>query len=349
MVDVKKILFQPRTMLKALRQNSTPKRFFQKTFFGRVETHVTRSVDIDIEKTKRRVAGYTSPAASATVVERDGFDTFAVSPAYIKEKVPIHVNDLLDRKMGDNIYDEVHPAERAADLLGKDMRMLDERFNRREELMCVEALLTGKIVIKGKGVDNVVDFGYIHGEHIHILSGADGWNQDDGDPMKDLDDWRILVNQRCGIKPTHAIVGSKVYWAMINNKLIKERLDNRRYEMGNVKPEDLPSYEQEGVRYLGTLAPSMLAVYVYDEWYTDPVTGKDMPLIPEDVVILGNPSARCAMHYGLIQNIKNPVAVPRFPSTWEEEDGSARWLQLESAPLPCLAQPDAFLVAHVLT
>lgn len=348
MPDLKSLMykmFDPRMMLNSLRQHSAPKRFFQKTFFGRTQTHVTKAVEIDIQKTKRRVAGYVNPNASANVVERDGFDTFSVSTAYLKEKVPTRVDDLLTRQMGHNPYDPIHPVERASGIMGEDLRMLDERFNRREELMCAEALLTGKLSIKGKGVNSSVDFGYIPGEHTHVLSGNDGWNKDTGDPMKDLDDWRRMVNQRCGIIPTSCIVGSAVYWSIINNPKVNERLDNRRVELGTIKPADLP----EGIRYLGTLQPSMLDVYAYDEWYTDPVTGEDKPIVPEDVVLLGNPSARCTMHYGLIQNLKNPVAVPRFPSVWEEEDGSARWLQLESAPLPCVVQPDAFLVAHVLS
>lgn len=344
-MDPIKLLLDPRIMLKALRQHAAPRRFFQKTFFGRIQTHVTKSVDIDIQKVKRRLAAFTNPKASATVVERDGFETKTVSPAYLKEKVPTRIDDLLSRQMGQNIYDPIHPAERAADLLGEDMQMLDDRFNRTEEYSCVKSLLNGKLEIKGKGVNDVVDFGYIPGEHTMALSGNDGWNKATGDPMKDLDDWRIMINQRCGLIPTHCIIGREVYWAIINNELVNKRLDNRRVELGTIKPTDLP----EGVRYLGTLNPSMLDLYAYDEWYTDPVTGKDEPLIPDDVVLLGNPAARCAMHYGLIQNLKHPAPVPRFPSVWQEEDGSARWLQLESAPLPCIAQPDAFFVAHVLT
>ena len=343
-LTVTEFLTNPRTMVEALRQNPAPRRFFMKTFFSRQRTHTTEAVEIDIQKTKRRMAGYANPINSAKVVEREGFVTKTVKPAYLKEKVPLRVKDLLTRQMGDTMYDPVTPAQRAAALIGEDLRMLDSRFVRREEFMCAEALLTGKINIVGDGVSDVVDFGYEPGEHVVTLSGTSCWNAADGDPMKDMDDWRIILNKRSGLLPNVAIVGGKVYWAVINNPKVKERLDNRRVELGTIKPADLP----EGIRYLGTLQPSMLDIYAYDEWYTDPVDGKDKPLVPEDVVLLGSTQARCEMNYGLIQNLKNPAAVSRFPSSWIEEDGSAQWLQLESAPLPNLYQADAFLVAHVL-
>ncbi len=343
-LTVAQFVMNPRTMVEALRQNPVPRRFFMKTFFRRLRTHVTKAVDIDIQKTKRLMADYANPKFSGKVVERDGFVTKAVTPAYLKEKTPLHVDDLLTRQMGENVYDPISPAERAAAIIGEDLRMLDSRFVRREEFMCAEALLTGKIHIAGEGVDEIIDFGYEPGEHIVTLSGNSCWDTATGDPQKDFDDWRIRINQRSGLSPNVAVVGTKVYWAIINNPIVKERLDNRRVELGTIKPADLP----EGIRYLGTLQPSMIDIYAYDEWYTDPVDGKDKPLVPEDVVLLGSTQARCEMNYGLIQNLHGLAALPRFPFSWVEKDGSAQWLQLESAPLPNLYQADAFLVAHVL-
>lgn len=337
-------IYEPRTMLAALRQNPVPRRYFQQTFFRRVQTHTSKTVEMDVQKTKRRVAGYTGPAAPAKVVERDSFYTVETKPAYIKEKVPTRVADLLTRPMGTNVYDPVTPLQRAATLMGEDLRMLEERLVRREELMCAEALINGKITIRGDGIYETVDFGYVAGEHIITLSGGSLWNTDTGDPQKDVDDWRTMINKRCGIIPNRLIVGNGVYWAIMRNKKVLESLDNRRVELGVIRPSDLP----EGVRYLGTLMPSALDVYAYDEWYTDPLTGEDKPLVPDDVVLLGSTEARCSMNYGLIQNLKCAAAIPRFPSTWEEDDGSARYLQLESAPLPNLYQADAFLVAHVI-
>lgn len=335
-------LYQPRTMLEALKQRPAPKRYFLDTFFKTVKTFATVEVEMDIQKSKRRVAGFTNPVNSGKVVERDGFKTTSIRPAYIKEMTVIEVADLLSRQMGQNIYDPISPMQRAASLMGEDLAMLNERIVRREELMCAEALFTGKITIDTDGYRRVVDYGYVPGEHIKVLSGGSLWNSPTGDPMRDLDDMRMEIVQRSGVNPNRCIVGKDVYWAIINNPIVKERLDNRRLEMGTIKPE-----AHDGVRYLGTLLPSMLELYAYDEMYTDS-DGVDKPLVPADAVLLGSTEAGCMMLYGLIQNLKNPAAVSRFPSVWENPDGGARWIQLESAPLPNIRQVDAFMVAHVV-
>lgn len=337
-------LYEPRTMMEALRQNPVPKRFFQRRFFKKVITHETTTVELDVQKTKRMVAGYTSPSSAANIVERDGYYTVATKPAYIKEKIPMRVADVVNRQMGENIYNPEPVKVRAARLLGNDLRVLDERIVRREEFMCAEALLTGKIIIKGTGLNHGVDFGYEPGEHIKTLSGSSCWDHPDSDPMKSLDDAREAINQRCGVLPDTCVVGRKVYWAILNNPKVKERLDNTRYQMGIIKPADFG----DGVRYLGTLAPSMLDVLVYDEMYYDPAEKKDKPLVPDDVVLIGSSNAMCSMNYGLIQNLKGLAAVSRFPLIWEDPDGGARWVQLESSPIPNLVQSDAFMVMHVL-
>ena len=342
--DILTFLTKPRTMIAALRQNPTPNRFLRETFFKNQRTHTTESVDIDIVKTKRLIAQPINPISAAKVVEREGFVTMNTKPAYFKEKIPLRVKDLLSRQPGETIYDAATPEIRAAAIIGEDLRMLEDRFVRGEELMCAQALFTGKIELKGEGVNSVVDFGYIPNEHEITLSGTSLWDSSTADPQKDMDTWRRMIVQRSGLSSDIAILGSDAAWAVMDNPKVKDRLDNRRIEMGQIAPSKLP----RGVTYLGNLLPAGIDMYSYDEWYVDPSDGIEKPIVPGGVVLLGSTASRCEMNYGLIQNMKYPAAVPRFPSSWMEDDGSARWLQLESAPLPNLYQADAFLVAHVL-
>jgi len=70
--------------------------------------------------------------------------------------------------------------------------------------------------------------------------------------------------------------------------------------------------------------------------------------MPDDKVLLGSTNARCEFHYGLIQNMHSLTASTRFPMSWTEPNGSARWVQLETAPMPNIYQVDAFTIASVL-
>jgi len=339
-------MYEPRMMLQALQQVSFPKRFFHSTFFSNTRTHTTPKVELDVRKGKRRVAVFVNPIKDGKLVERAGFITKTTAPAYVKEKTALRPQETITRSFGENIYNAMSPAQRAAQTLGEDLAMLDERIVRLEEKMCAEALLTGTVTVNGDGWDANVDFGYEMDKHIRILSGTDLWSDPSSDPMRDLDTWRRDTVQRCGIAPEYCIVGSDVAWAIMDNPKVKERLNILNYQMGRVSPANLP----DGISYYGELLlPSgSVSLYSYDEWYTDPTTGDDVPLMPSNQVLLGSAKARAEFNYGLIQNLKSLQAIPRFPFSWEEDNGSARYVQLESAPMPNLYQVDAFTVATVL-
>jgi hypothetical protein len=52
--------------------------------------------------------------------------------------------------------------------------------------------------------------------------------------------------------------------------------------------------------------------------------------------------------YGCIKDLSAMYPVARFPKSWEEEDPSARFLLMQSAPLLVPTQIDSFLSAQVL-
>ena len=94
-----------------------------------------------------------------------------------------------------------------------------------------------------------------------------------------------------------------------------------------------------------------LDLYVYDEWYIDPITGTEKPMVnPKKVILGGNRNARMVKHYGAIQDLDygGTVSVRRFAKSWRTKDPSVQWLMVQSAPLPVPHQVDAILTAQVL-
>lgn len=336
-------IYEPRRMIRNLEINPAEQQFLRKTFFREEVYHETDYVEFDIEVSKRRIASYVHPSADAKPVERRGFKTKAVEPAYTKEMKTLTASDLKKRIPGEDPYHPLSVRDREAYIVGKDNRELDSRINRLEEVMCAEALLTGKVVVKGEGFDEEVDFGYKPGAHIKVLSGTSVWNNPDSDPLFEMKRFKSEINQRCGKRPTMMIVGSKVAEVLISHPKIKEMLNILNYKMGEAAPKELP----EGVDFIGKFMPSGLEVYTYEEWYI----GQDdieRPVIPEDVVLIGTPEAECSMHYGLIENMECLTATRRFPWSWKKDNRSHRIMQMESAPMPCIKNPNAFIVAHVL-
>lgn len=339
-------LFDTRTMLAVLEQMLTPKSFLRDTFFSTVETSNTKYVDIDIMKGKRRLAPFVSPIHEGKVVERIGWTTNTYEPPYVKPKMVTTAQDFLKRDIGQTIYGSTDTAaSRAAKQVGKDLMELDEIITRREEWMCSQLLQTGAVTVLGEGVNRQIDF-QMDASHLITLSGADLWSAGSAYPLDDLRAWRRLLLQDSGLAPTDVIMGYDAVDAFLNNTNVKGALDTRRIDLGEIVPASLPS----GVIYYGRIKDVNVDLWVYDEWYVDPAGdgSTEAPMVNPKKIILGNRNARCARHYGAIQDLKANAAVPRFPKSWEEEDPSVRFIMVQSAPLMALHQVDAFACVQVL-
>lgn len=337
-------MFDTRAMIAALEQAKPAKTFFLDTFFRQTEAHQTRFVDIDIQKGKRRLAPFVNPRHQGKVVDRLGFQTFTYSPPYIKPKMVTTAEDILKRQMGETIYSGGRsPEQIAQSLLGKDLATLDEMIVRREEWMAAQALQTGKVAIVGEAVDDEIDFS-MDADHIVTLTSTDLWTDLTGhsDPIADLEDWSELIAKDSGLTGDTIIMGSDAARAFLKNAAVRSALNVWNYNLGRIEPGQVAP----GIRRIGAIN-AVATIYVYHEWYID-ANGVEQPMMDPKKVIVGSTQARCVKHYGAIQDLSATGAVPRFPKSWEEEDPSARFLMLQSAPLPVPHQIDGFVCAKVL-
>lgn len=341
-------IYDPRTLVAALDQCRSPHQFLVNTFFSSVKTFNTQKVDMDIRQGSRQIAAYVNPLENGRVVERAGYETITVYPCYTKEIMVIRPDDTVTRAFGEDYSKPLSAVQREQRLLGEGLVNLDERVVMLEEVMSAQALINGSIYVKGQKNDFQLDIGYTPGRQKITLSGSSCWDKS-GDPMYDLDDWSTTIGQRCGMAPDIIICGNRAARAILDNEKVQKRLDLRNFHVGEINISENRELARQGVQYQGVLAPSNIPIYTYNETYVDPLTGKLVPLIPDDSVLMGCTSAGCQMLYGMIQNLNSLAPMPRFPHSWMAQDGSARYIQLESAPLPNLYQVDAFISARVLS
>jgi len=340
-------LFDTRTMLAFLEQRKRPKTFLLDQFFPRMERSLTKNVDIDIFKGKRRVAPFVNPRMEGTNVTRIGFTTNSFQPPYVKPKISTEAGEFLQRLMGQHIYAPGDgPGERARKRLAEDITDLDDLITRREELMASQVLQTGIVTVDGEGVSDSIDFG-IPASHIITLAGGDLWTAATSDPEQDLKDWSRIIAQDAGLTATDAILGHVAAENFFKNSEVKSKLDTRRIDLGLIRPEMIGN----GATFLGRLNRAGLDLWTYDEWYIDPVAGgAEKEMIDDEKVIVLARSARMARHFGAIQDldVEGLASVPRFPKSWRTDDPSVQWLMVQSAPLVTLHQPDAIVVADVI-
>lgn len=342
-------IFDTRTMLEAVEQMPTARRFLLNTFFngGTPVTFPTKAVDIDIIKGKRKMAPFVNPRLPGSLSLREGYTTSTYTPPYIQPKRETTAELVLKRAAGDNPYSTRTPLERAGQLLGKDLRDLDDEIVRREEWMCAQALTTGKVRVIGEGVDDTIDFLMASDHRISLGSGQ--WGTADSDPIGNLRSWKRKIAKDSGRTANTVAMSGEALDAFQSNATVMKQLNTRRVDMGMIKPEELP----DGVTYLGYLNDPGVDLYGYDEWYlADDDAAEELPMIPAGGLILGSTSTRNAMLYGAIQDLEavesGLVEAARFPKSWVTQEPSARWLKLQSAALAGLLEPDAFIYAKVV-
>lgn len=333
-------IFEPRNMIAALTKMKAPSTFLLDTFFPTTIQHTADKVDIDIvDKTGRKLAPYCSPKVGGVVLKHNGYTTKTITFPYIKIKSVTEAGEALNRLPGETIYDTpMSPAQRAAQVLGEDMAESRDQIMRRLEWQAAQLLTSGTVDIDENGIVLNIDFG-MKSEHKEALTGTDAWNNKASDPIADLEGWAQMQGQDSGKFPTDCIMGADALAAFRGNAKVLEYLDNRRVNLGEMRPQA----PVEGARFIMRLDSAGLDIWTYAESYYDPDTSTVLPFIPAKKVILASRRAYTRQHYGLIKDLKaGNAAVKMFAKTWEDEDPSVRYLLVQSAPLVAMHEPDAF-------
>ena len=196
-------IYEPRTMGRIVEKLPPVRTFFRDTFFRREETFNTESVDVDFVKGTRKVAPFVHRIIGGKTVPNTGYETKTYKPPLVAPDKITTVDDLLKRRPGESLVSGRSPAERAVLKMSDDFRELRDMISRREELMCVQSIFTGKIPIIGEGLNEVIDFEFTNTEVISAATKK--WSNAGSDPIGDLKRWHKQV-QKTGFTNCNACV-----------------------------------------------------------------------------------------------------------------------------------------------
>lgn len=342
-------IYEPRTMGRVIQKMPPVRTFFRSTFFRNEETFVTKNVDVDFKKGSRKVAPFVSRLIGGKIVPNTGYETKTYTPPLVAPEKVTTIDDLLERRPGENMFSGRTPAERAVLKMSEDFVELREQIARREELMCAQAIFTGQIPVIGDGVNEVIDFSFTNKEK--ITTAAKKWTADTSDPIADLKRWHETVQKTGFTNCNICVMGSDVANAFVNHPKVKELLDIKNYALAVIQPKQLP----DGTTYIGTIHELGLDIYKYNEWYlddwTNPDAPEDKPLVPADSLALLSTNANYSMYYGAITLIDEATGTFRtvegkyVPDTWAKRKPARRFLSLSSAPLCVPHDVDSWFVA----
>lgn len=336
-------IYDTRTMLQAIEQKKPVFTFLRDTFFPNIETLLTEKAEVDIKKGKRKLAPFVAPRVGGKVMTREGFKTDVIMTPKIAPIRVITADDIKKRTPGENVYSTKTPEERAAVMLANDLTELDEAITRREEWMCAQVLLGEAIDIDVEGATQNIDFGFTN-----KVAPTTKWNATGADPLANLKTWRQQVIKSTGKTPNICIMSDNVVDVFIKNEGIQKLLDIQRLNVGAIEP----TYQGQGVTFVGKLPSLGLEIYSYTEYYiSDDEDETEAQLIPDGKVIVGATNSGKRYYGAVTQKEKGSWITyegTRVPKYTTDDKNEIDELRLTARPLPTPEDVDSWVVATVL-
>jgi hypothetical protein len=344
--------YSTRTLLAAFEAGPIVSTFLRDTFFTGRDYPPTSTIEFDFRRGRRKMAPFVAPLVGGKVMERMGFETRFFKAPRIAPVRALRTPDLEPRLMGETIYSGRTEADRAAELLAGDSEFLDEAISRREEWMCREVLINGKITVTAENgyqqVINYLEYGLPAANTSNHWPITTKWDQAASDPLKDLQDARLETIKRSGIAPNVALFGTNAANVFTRNASVKELLHIWRYELGNIEP----TIQSDSVVRFGRVPG--LELYSYSEYFEDDA-GQLFPMLPPDFVMLASTNVPNKVVYGAytqLEDVKSKQFVTyqaaRIPYVYGDEEGGTLYYRLTSCPLPMPADILAFCIIEAL-
>ena len=353
-------LFETATLLESLEQVKKPTNFLSDRYFPtskNTDVFKTNKVLIEYRKGARKVAPFISPRENGVALENYGEYMREYTPPVIGMRKTMTIDDLNKRGFGEALYTAMAPAEREATLLVRDMADLRDVIKRRQEVMAAEVLFNNALNIQEYGEDGKKgrswQMKFYDGDtDPAVYTPTADWSDTKASGKQILADVAAMIKMlsKRGIPATEVLMAPDVADVFLANEYIHELLDNRRIELGQLKPMELP----DGVSRIATLniKGRNIDFLTYDEEYYDDEEKTEKPYIPAGKIILLAPACGHTVYGGITQMEKDEsfhtYAGEAVPRHIVDIAGNTKMVSLRSAPLLLPHQESPWVVAQVI-
>lgn len=326
---------EPRDMLSMLEKIFAPKSGFREAVVrGRHNTHAVKNLDIKVRKRKRVRAPHVKRTSKGVKIDLPATRLDTIEPPYIRmhgEIDPESLNEVAPQQV---VYSPNHdPEDNLMRLIAEQLDIMRNAGLRNVDVQISQALSTGTIQIRGKDDDNEevrFDIDFERDPQLTgTLTGGDLWDSANSKPEQTIRSISRLLGEKSDLTPTDMFAGSVALDALLCNESMERRLDVRRLEAGRINADQVAG---DGLAFYGTV--SGVRIWGFDDWYYDENTSQNVPLIPEDRILLFSDMADYSVEYGMISDIRaGNYAVEWFPKNWIEEAPSSMHVMLQGAPV----------------
>lgn len=318
--------------------------FLLDNFFPNEAVAETEEIAIDVDVGKRRLAPFVSPLVEGKIVEGRRVQTNMFKPAYIKDKRALDVRRPIRRAIGERVGGVLTPAERYMANVQFEMADAVDMINRRLEWMAAQALVTGTVTVTGDGFPTaVVDFGRDPTLTL-ALSGAAQWGQTGVSPAWNIQEWQNQILKLSGGVCTDIVFTPSSWNYFIQDPVVKQAY----WYAGNGGPNEVNVGAKitRGAVRMGRWGQYQL--WIYNDWYVDPVTDVETPMIADGTVIMAGPDLMGTRAFGVIMDPAFAYGpLPYAPKMWVEQDPAQTVVLVQSAPLVIPSRVNACFSATV--
>ncbi|EIY4766833.1 major capsid protein [Vibrio cholerae] len=319
---------------------------FKDRFFPMMQTFDTEQVAFDEIETDVTLAPLVSPVVNGKVIEQKGQVMKSLTPAYVKPKHRVDPTQTMKRMAGEALGGELSPAERRNLIRTLLVNQQEDMITHREELMCVHAIVYGKLLLEGEEYQTqLIDYER-RPENTVILAGAEKWDVKPAeyDPTPDFEAWAGRSLDIAQDVYMHRSIWNLFRKFNVVRELLKK--DSGSKSKGELGPRTADIFQWK-------MTFGDFEIYVYDGKYKDS-DGTRKTFFPEGGILFAPSTATAGgvMAYGAIQDLKanesGVVAAARWPKNIETEEPSAEYIVTHSAPLPVTDDPDRYVYVNVL-
>ena len=347
-------LFTPETMDGVIRVMPRVNTFFRDTFFNIAKPQYTEKVRVEFVKGTRKVAPFINVKDKAKVIKKIGYTSDDYKTPLVRVKDVTTIEDMLQRLPGELLQNSgITPLDRGIQLMAEQLSTFEDMIARREEWMCVQAMMEGVIPIVGEGVNEEIDFGFTNKSTVSVL-----WDAKDATPTPHADlQTAVLACKQKGYRTPNICIMERSAWNAFLEATKKDEYYKQHKDILDIITVR-PERRDDAVTFMGRLRDPDLDIYVYDEWYvddwTDPENPVEKPLMPKGKILLACTTARYSMYYGLqvftdqsTGNFRQVVGT-RAADSWIDKDPDARFITLGARPMPVPHEVDSWYVLDVL-
>ncbi|MDO5574430.1 MAG: major capsid protein [bacterium] len=337
-------IYQTQTMMAALQLLPPKPTFLRDRYFPTTPNDIFVTEDVLVEykdEAQRILAPCVVPYKGGIAVARDGYKTERYTPANVAPERVLTIVNLQKKQFGETLFSQKTPAMREAALLAQDMIDLNDMIDAREEYMAAQTLLNNGYTMKHYadkyGGDSYEEFKmqfYDEQTNPAVYVPSKNWSISSTSMIQDMAAMARQLKRR-GLAASDLVVASDVADVMINNVYIQKLLDNRRLNIVNINPTQLPN----GATSIGVINVNgtMIELISYDAQYQDEskVT-RDM--IPSGKIVLTAPGCGRTL-YGAVTQIEqsdgefHTYASNRVPHVITDAKNSIKTLTQNAKPL----------------